>query len=90
MIAAIGASLLPTVTPEQSQLVASTQAPVERTQAADLLREATIEVERYREMDRLVPSAHNVVSIAAIEVGYLPNVGYTTTEHPYSSGISCL
>lgn len=48
--------------------MATTQAPLEKTQEAELLRDALIEVERYREMDRLVPSMHNVVSIAALEV----------------------
>ncbi|KAG8894105.1 hypothetical protein FRB99_001519, partial [Tulasnella sp. 403] len=67
LIAAVGASLLPIVTPEQSQLIATTQAPQEKTQAAELLKAAAMEVERYREMDRLVPSLHNVVSIAALE-----------------------
>ncbi|KIO26946.1 hypothetical protein M407DRAFT_233870 [Tulasnella calospora MUT 4182] len=67
LIAAVGATLLPTIQAEQSQLMATTQAPLEKTQEADLLRDALIEVERYREMDRLVPSMHNVVSIAALE-----------------------
>lgn len=33
-----------------------------------LLALATTEVERYRTMDRLVPSPHNAVTVAAIEV----------------------
>ncbi|KAG9008792.1 hypothetical protein FRB90_008736 [Tulasnella sp. 427] len=67
LIAAVGTTLLPTIQVEQSQLMATTQAPLEKTQEAELLRNALIEIERYREMDRLVPSMHNVVSIAALE-----------------------
>lgn len=53
---------------EQSQLVQRAQAPAGHTLAAALLSEAASEVDRYREMDRLVPSMHNVMSIAALEV----------------------
>ena len=34
----------------------------------DLLKQAVTEIDRYRSMDRLIPSVHNVVSIATIEV----------------------
>jgi transcription initiation factor TFIID subunit 2 len=33
-----------------------------------LLKQALSEVDRYRSMDRLIPSPHNVVTIAAVEV----------------------
>ncbi|KAG8886099.1 hypothetical protein FRB98_001473 [Tulasnella sp. 332] len=71
IVAALGSSLLSMLGPvranEQSQLVQRAQAPAEHTLAAALLSEAASEVDRYREMDRLVPSMHNVVSIAALE-----------------------
>ena len=35
---------------------------------ASLLQQALVEIDRYRSMDRLIPSVHNVVSIATIEV----------------------
>lgn len=35
----------------------------------ELMQKAIAEVERYRNMDRLIPSYHNVVTIAALEVG---------------------
>lgn len=34
----------------------------------ELLKQTLIEVERYRKMDRLIPSPHNIVTIAALEV----------------------
>ncbi|KAG9000448.1 hypothetical protein FRB94_005418 [Tulasnella sp. JGI-2019a] len=71
IIAALGSSLLSMLGPvranEQSQLVQRAQAPAENSLAAALLSEAASEVDRYREMDRLVPSMHNVMSIAALE-----------------------
>ena len=33
------------------------------------MHKAIAEVDRYRNMDRLIPSYHNVVTIAALEVG---------------------
>lgn len=42
--------------------------PVHDTQDADLLKQALAEVDRYRSMDRLIPSYHNVVTVAVIEV----------------------
>lgn len=36
-----------------------------------LLQAAMTEVERYRSMDRLIPSIHNVVTVASLEVSYL-------------------
>lgn len=38
---------------------------------AGLLKSSLAEVDRYRSMDRLIPSPHNVVTIAALEVCYL-------------------
>ena len=35
----------------------------------ELVNKAIAEVDRYRNMDRLIPSYHNVVTIAALEVG---------------------
>jgi transcription initiation factor TFIID subunit 2 len=37
----------------------------------EVLDLATAEIDRYREMDRLNPSSHNVISIAILEVCFL-------------------
>lgn len=42
--------------------------PAQDAQDADLLKQALTEVDRYRSMDRLIPTYHNVVTIAVIEV----------------------
>lgn len=34
----------------------------------ELIKQTRIEVDRYRSMDRLIPSPQNVVTIAALEV----------------------
>jgi transcription initiation factor TFIID subunit 2 len=34
----------------------------------DLVKQTRTEVDRYRSMDRLIPSPHNIVTIAALEV----------------------
>lgn len=41
----------------------------------DLLKQAVAEVDRYRSMDRLIPSVHNVVSIATIEASLVAPQG---------------
>ena len=46
-----------------------TEAPTEPSaEDANLVKLAIAEVERYRSMDRLIPSPHNVVTIAVLEV----------------------
>lgn len=45
------------------------EAPTEPSaEDANLVKLAIAEVDRYRSMDRLIPSPHNVVTIAALEV----------------------
>lgn len=68
VIAALGRTLLPGRAPEQSELSRTAWAPELDDEDREVLDLATIEVERYRDLDRLNPSAHNAISIAAIEV----------------------
>jgi hypothetical protein len=37
---------------------------------ADLVKQTMAEVDRYRSMDRLIPSYHNIVTIAALDVSH--------------------
>lgn len=48
-------------------MTADSRPPMDPTDV-DLLKQAIAEVDRYKSMDRLIPSVHNVVSIATIEV----------------------
>ena len=56
------------VPPERGEFVTADTRPVMDVTDASLLQQAIAEIDRYRSMDRLIPSVHNVVSIATIEV----------------------
>lgn len=45
----------------------------------ELLKQTLNEVDRYRSMDRLIPSVHNIVTIAALEVGAFNMIESTST-----------
>ena len=66
--------------PERGEILPS-QAQNENLEDAKLLKEALSEIERYRSMDRLIPSPHNIVTIAALEVSLFlpPNVTLTSS-----------
>jgi transcription initiation factor TFIID subunit 2 len=69
IVAALAAASVPTKPPERNE-ISTTEIKAEHTpEDAKLLQAALAEVDRYRSMDRLIPSAHNVVTIASIEVG---------------------
>ena len=57
-----------TVAPERGEFVAMEEKPIMDPQDAELLRLSLVEIRRYRNMDRLIPSYHNAVTIATIEV----------------------
>lgn len=68
IINALACATVSTVPPERGEFVtADTRPPMDPTDAG-LLQQATAEIDRYRSMDRLIPSVHNVVSIATLEV----------------------
>ncbi len=54
--------------PEVGEFVATEPRPTMDSQDVDLLEQAKVENDRYQKMDGLIPSAHNVVTIATIEV----------------------
>lgn len=84
LITALAASLIPPDVSERNELVNSARnsnmnpnetemeeamrTAMEEEESSEVLRRAAAQVERYRSRDRLVPSRHNVISIAAIEV----------------------
>ncbi|KAJ7611016.1 hypothetical protein FB45DRAFT_329816 [Roridomyces roridus] len=53
--------------PERGELLPSEVRSEYNEEDADLLKQALAEVDRYRTMDRLIPSTHNNVTIAALE-----------------------
>lgn len=61
---------MPNVPPERGELVSDETRTEQNAEDRDLLAAAVAEVDRYRSMDRLVPSTHNIVTIAALEVSH--------------------
>jgi transcription initiation factor TFIID subunit 2 len=68
-ITALAAATLCTTAPERGELTQSETIVEQTSEDVELMNKAIAEVERYRNMDRLIPSYHNVVTIAALEVG---------------------
>ena len=69
-ISALACATVSTVPPERGEFTAQSD-PMQDVQDGDLLKQALAEVDRYRSMDRLIPSYHNVVTVAVIEVNEL-------------------
>lgn len=53
--------------PERGEFVTGDNAPIIDEADSNLLRQAVTEIDRYRSMDRLIPSYHNVVTIATLD-----------------------
>ncbi|KAH9858258.1 hypothetical protein C2E23DRAFT_892071 [Lenzites betulinus] len=67
VISALGYATVSAVPPERGEFISSETGPLPDPQDAELLKLAVSEVDRYRSMDRLIPTFHNVVTIAVIE-----------------------
>ena len=77
IISAAAHAEVSTSPPERGELL-PTESRNEYTQEdMDLVKQTRTEVDRYRSMDRLIPSPHNIVTIAALEVsGMCSSVKY--------------
>lgn len=72
----MAAATLCTTAPERGELTQSETIVEQTSEDVELMQKALAEVDRYRNMDRLIPSYHNIVTIAALEVGvYLLQTG---------------
>jgi transcription initiation factor TFIID subunit 2 len=69
-----------TTAPERGELLPSEVRVEFTSEDEELLKQTLTEVDRYRSMDRLIPSVHNIVTIAALEVG----VSQIQLKHLYS------
>jgi transcription initiation factor TFIID subunit 2 len=67
MSAAAGAALS-SAPPERGELLPTEVRTEHSEEDQRLLSQAIAEVDRYRSMDRLIPSTHNIVTVAALEV----------------------
>jgi transcription initiation factor TFIID subunit 2 len=54
--------------PERGELLPSETRSEQTTEDRDLVKQTIAEVDRYRSMDRLIASPHNIVTISALEV----------------------
>ncbi|KAI0639863.1 hypothetical protein C8Q77DRAFT_1083269 [Trametes polyzona] len=67
IISALAYASVSAVPPERGEFISTESGPVQDPQDAELLKQAISEVDRYRSMDRLIPTFHNVVTVAVIE-----------------------
>ncbi|KAG5340743.1 hypothetical protein C0989_000407 [Termitomyces sp. Mn162] len=68
IIAAAASATVSIAPPERGELLPSEVRNEQTAEDIELLKQSVIEVDRYRSMDRLIPSTHNCVTIAALEV----------------------
>ena len=54
--------------PERGELLPTESRNEYTSEDMDLVKSTRAEVDRYRSMDRLIPSPHNIVTVAALEV----------------------
>ncbi|KAF8204343.1 hypothetical protein K438DRAFT_1716031 [Mycena galopus ATCC 62051] len=67
IISAAAYATVSTASPERGELLPSEVRTEYNEEDADLLKQSLAEVDRYRSMDRLIPSTHNNVTIACLE-----------------------
>ena len=72
IISALGCATVSSHAPERGEFISNDASPTQDPQDLDLLTHALSEVDRYRSMDRLIPTYHNVVTVAVIEVWVCP------------------
>lgn len=89
VISALGHAIVSAVPPERGEFISSDNGPSQDSQDAELLKLALSEVDRYRSMDRLIPTFHNVVTVAVIEVSAV-QTHFELPLTPYSSTCSSL
>ncbi|KAH9929687.1 uncharacterized protein B0H18DRAFT_995740 [Fomitopsis serialis] len=82
VISALACATISTVPPERGEFTAMDSQPVQDAQDADLLKQALAEVDRYRSMDRLIPTYHNVVTIAVVEFHLMLSVANLVPHDP--------
>ncbi|KAI0375461.1 hypothetical protein BV20DRAFT_960622 [Pilatotrama ljubarskyi] len=82
VISALGSATVSAIPPERGEFIASESGPLQDPQDAELLKKALSEVDRYRSMDRLIPTFHNVVTVAVIEFHMLLSLASLIPHDP--------
>ncbi|GBE77479.1 Transcription initiation factor TFIID subunit 2 [Sparassis crispa] len=82
IISSLSCATISTVPPERGEFISADSQPIQDAQDANLLKQALAEVDRYRSMDRLIPTYHNVVTIAVIEFYIMLSVANLIPHDP--------
>ncbi|KAJ4485637.1 hypothetical protein J3R30DRAFT_3440949 [Lentinula aciculospora] len=82
IISAAACSNVSTAAPERGELLPSEVRVEHNAEDEELLKQTVTEVDRYRSMDRLIPSVHNIVTIAALEFHMVLGVANLIPSHP--------
>lgn len=90
IISAAAYATVSTASPERGELLPAEVRTEYNDEDADLLKQSLAEVDRYRSMDRLIPSTHNNVTIAALEVDRFLLLQVPGTDDRIQSSISFL
>ncbi|KAK7058614.1 hypothetical protein VNI00_002250 [Paramarasmius palmivorus] len=67
IISAAAAASVSTAAPERGELLPTEVRTEHNEEDKRLLDQTLVEIERYRSMDRLIPSVHNIVTVATLE-----------------------
>ncbi|KAG6846064.1 hypothetical protein H0H87_006428 [Tephrocybe sp. NHM501043] len=82
IIAAAASATVSVAPPERGELLPSEVRNEQNAEDAELLKQSKAEVDRYRSMDRLIPSLHNCVTIAALEFHMVLGIASLIPNHP--------
>ncbi|EAU92262.2 TATA-binding protein associated factor Taf2 [Coprinopsis cinerea okayama7 len=82
IIAAAACAIISMAPPERGELMPSDTSTELNAEDLELIKQTRIEVDRYRSMDRLIPSPHNIVTIAALEFYMALGVANLIPSHP--------
>ncbi|PIL31521.1 hypothetical protein GSI_06223 [Ganoderma sinense ZZ0214-1] len=82
VISALGCATVSSHAPERGEFISNDSSPTQDPQDLELLKLALSEVDRYRSMDRLIPTYHNVVTVAVIEFHMLLSLANLVPHDP--------
>ncbi|KAG5636972.1 hypothetical protein H0H81_006217 [Sphagnurus paluster] len=82
IISAAASATVSIAPPERGELLPSEVRSEQNEEDIQLLKQSLAEVDRYRSMDRLIPSTHNCVTIAALEFYMVLGIASLVPNHP--------
>ncbi|KAG5645341.1 hypothetical protein DXG03_006403 [Asterophora parasitica] len=82
IISAAASATVSVAPPERGELLPSEVRTENNAEDLEHLKQSLAEVDRYRSMDRLIPSTHNCVTIAALEFHMVLGIASLIPNHP--------